>query len=285
VPGKLWRDVERVSKEAGAIEWRRPGGQLMSRPTGRHWITRHVRCGLCDGPMRLDVDERSGKRLVYLRCSRTKGHTRRLSVERATKAIVEKFSAALIPAAVIAKVEEWTKLRREAKALGKEDRGQLERERDDLDRQIRRLVSHSAKIDAPDEFKAEIEGRKTMKRAVEDKLRGSDVLKTFDLQEFKDAIEAVAQDWRRQLKRDPEVIGQVLAKLLPLKMKFSPPAGDVGEWSYDAGLDYLPVLREADEDKARAMEALMRELEIEPTKPIKKGYKVIKTPPPRSGRE
>src|SRR5262249_37630603 len=95
-----------------------------------------------------------------------------------------------------------------------------------------------------------------------------DVLKSFNAQEMADAVEAVTLDWRKQLKRDPGVIGQVLAKLLPEKLKLFPPKARGGEWSYEAEVDFAAVLREADEDKAEAMEALARELDV-PTRGAK----------------
>jgi hypothetical protein len=51
IPDRLWRDVQRVNKLAADETLRRPNGQIIARPTGKHWITRFVRCGLCDSPM------------------------------------------------------------------------------------------------------------------------------------------------------------------------------------------------------------------------------------------
>ena len=266
---KLWREVKRVNEAAEKTAWRRPGGQFLSRPTGKYWVTRHVRCGACNGSMSIRWLDEGGERKGFLICVRRSNgkfrctNTRRLRVEVAERAIMDRFEKALVPAAVIAKVEEWQKLRRGAKSLGKEDRAKLERERDALDRRIKKAVAASLVVDAPEEYKAEIEGTKLMKQTVEDKLRGAEVLHSFDPEVMADAVEAITKDWRKQLKRDPDVIGQVLAKLLHEKLNLYPPKARGGEWSYEAEVDFTAVLREADEDKAAAMEALARELDLD----------------------
>src|SRR5262249_36016546 len=152
---------------------------------------------------------------------------------------------------------------REAKDIGKEDRGKLEQERSDLDRRIRKLVAALGIVDAPEEIKAEIEGVKLMKQAVEDKLAGAEILKSFNAQEFTDIIEAITQDWQKQIKRSPEIVGQVLSKVLTFKLPVVPPEDGSREWKFGpAEVDLLPIVQEADADKARAIEALMRELSL-----------------------
>src|SRR5262245_27310308 len=74
VPEKLWRDVERVNKLAANENLRRPGGQIISRPTGKHWITQYVRCGLCDSPMHVRWETGRDSEKGYLFCSRRHGH-------------------------------------------------------------------------------------------------------------------------------------------------------------------------------------------------------------------
>jgi DNA invertase Pin-like site-specific DNA recombinase len=275
VPEQLWRDVQRVNAEAGKLAWRRPGGQFLSRPTGKHWASRHLRCGLCDGPMRIKVyrPRKPGQPVQppMLFCSRRANGEHRcandkmLSVAKAEREIIAKFEEALKPAAVAATFEGWTKDRREAKQLGKEERAKLEREARELELYIDGLIRASAKIDAPEKYKAEIEGSQTMLKAIRDKLEGAEVLATIDPRLMADAVEAVALDWKKQLRRDPGVIGQVLGKLLHEKIKLTPPKEKRGEWGFEAErVDLLALVREADEDVAEAMEGLMRELDLDP---------------------
>jgi DNA invertase Pin-like site-specific DNA recombinase len=301
IPEKTWDDVQRLDKKAGE-SFRRKNGQLLGptpRVTGRHWITRVVRCGIvgadgktCDGPMRRD--EKDG--LEYLRCSRGKGHTRRLSIKRATRSLIEKFSDILQPAFITARLGEMVKLHGEAKLLGAKDRAKLEAEIAGFDLQIRKLVKALGIVDAPEEIKAEIEGVKLMRQAVADKLAGAELLYEFNSTEFSDIVEAVTTDWQRQIKRNPDVIGAVLSKTLRFKLPVVPPAEDgEREWRFGpVDVDLLPVIREADADRARAIEALMRELnlrgeEVDQAKSRKRGRvptrdKALNSDRPRSAR-
>jgi hypothetical protein len=295
VPEKQWDEVQRLDKKAGE-SFRRKNGQLLApppRPTGKHWITRVVRCGIvlptgktCDGPMRRDVKDG----LEYVRCSRTKGHTRRLPIKRATVRIIEEFSKVLQPAFIAARLGEMVKERGSVKRLGKEERATTERNIADLDRQIQRAIAKSLKTD--DEsmsaaYDREAEGLVLMKRTEEDKLRGAEVLYSFNAEEFSDIVEAVTEDWVKQIKRNPDVIGAVLAKVLAVKLPVVPPADGSREWTYGpAEVDFLPIVREADADKARAIEALMRELnlkqeEIDKAKSRRRGS-VPKAPRPEN---
>jgi hypothetical protein len=287
VPEKVWDEVQAIDKKSGE-SFRRKNGQLLAptpKPTGRHWITRVVRCGIllpdgrtCDGPMRRDVKDG----LEYVRCSRTKGHTKRLSTKRVTTAFIEQFGKALQPAFIAARLGEMVKARGEVKALGKEDRAQLEAEIAGFDLQIRKLVKALGIVDAPEEIKAEIEGVKLMKRAVEDKLAGAEVLYSFNAQEFADVLEAVTEDWAKQIRRSPDVIGQVLSKVLQFKIPVVPSADGSREWTFGpVDVDLLPVVVEADKDKARAIESLTRELslraeEVEQAKSRKRAPKAPK---------
>jgi DNA invertase Pin-like site-specific DNA recombinase len=276
VPAKLWAAAQRVNKAASDKTWRRPGGQLLSRPAGKHWATRFIRCGICDGPMVVRWGRGKDPEKGYLFCSRHwHWHDRcangqRLSVVKAEAAIVEKFEEALKSQVVISKVEAWVKSRREAKAMGKGDRRALEQERDRLEREIQKLVDGLATVGASAEIKRGIEDRKAKLEHVDGQLKGASVLMDFDARTLADAVEAVTEDWRRQLKRNPDVVGQVLGKLLPIKMAAAPRRDGKG-WDFEAECDYAGVLREADEELLEALQALSREHGIKPVKGNKTG--------------
>ena len=270
VPEKLWRDVQRVNKLAANENLRRPGsGQLLSKPSGKHWITRFVRCGVCDSPMHVRWEPGRDSEKGYLFCSRRHGHGKegcpnghRLSVARAEDQITAKFQSVLTAAAVLGKVEEWTKLRREAKLGMSVDRKGLHDEQARLKGEIGKLVDALASVGATDEIKHAIEDRKGKLEHVDGQLRSAEVLHDFDVRTIRDAVDGVLKEWRQQLDRNPDVIGQVLGKLVSVRMKLTPQPPDGKEWLLDSEVDYSGVLREADPDLVEAMEALLRELEI-----------------------
>ncbi len=271
VPEKLWREVQQVNKRAAAANLRRPNGEIIARPTGKHWITRFVMCGVCDSPMHVRWQKGRDSEKGYLFCSRRHGHGkekgcangRRLSVVRAEEQIKEKFGEVLTAAAVISKVEEWQRLRREAKLEISADRKVLHDERARLDRQIQSLVDDlaDAGVGAKTEIKRGIEDRKARLEHIDGQLKSAEVLHDFDIRVIRDAVQGVVQDWQAQLDRNPDVIGQVLGKMVAVKMRLTPRPGS-DEWDLAADVDYAAVLREADADFIEAVEALLRELEI-----------------------
>jgi hypothetical protein len=102
----------------------------------------------------------------YLFCSRRHGHGKegrpnghRLSVAWAEEQITAKFQSVLTAAAVLGKVEEWTKLRREAKLAMSVDRRGLHDEQARLKGEIGKLVDALASVGATDEIKRAIEDR------------------------------------------------------------------------------------------------------------------------------
>ena len=72
------------------------------------------------------------------------------------------------------------------------------------------------------DIKRGIEERKARRDEVEAQLRSAKVLHDFDLRTLRDAVEAVVEDWRRQLDRNPDLVGQVLGKVVAVKMKLTP---------------------------------------------------------------
>jgi DNA invertase Pin-like site-specific DNA recombinase len=269
VPEKLWRDVQRVNKLAANENLRRPGGQIISKPSGKHWITRFVRCGVCDSPMHVRWETGRDSEKGYLFCSRRHGHGKkgcpnghRLSVVRAEEQIAAKFQSVLTAAAVLDKVEAWTRLRREAKLEMSVDRKALNDEQARLKGEIGKLVDALASVGATDEIKRAIEDRKGRLEHVDGQLRSAEVLHEFDVRTIRDAVDGVLKEWRQQLDLNPDVIGQVLGKLVTVRMRLTPQPPDGKEWLLDSEVDYSGVLREADPDLVGAMETLLRELEI-----------------------
>ncbi len=259
VEPKLWREVQRLNAKDKKIGLRRPNGQVFVRISGKDWITKVFRCGLCEnGPMRLDKRDRHW----YLRCSGAAGHGKRLNVEDATEHLVETFPAVLKPAAIVREVQRWIATRREAKADGKTDRAAVARYIAELDRDIKTAVAKSVKTrdeKMAEAYEREAEGLMLLKRTEEAKLQGTDVLREFDAGELADALEAVTKGWDKHLERDPGIIAQVLSKVLRMKIAVVPVEG--GGWKYeDVEVDYLPVIREADEDLARVIESFTREM-------------------------
>ena len=268
IPDRLWRDVQRVNKLAADETLRRPNGQIIARPTGKHWITRFVRCGLCDSPMHVRWQTGRDSEKGYLFCSRRHGHGKergcangyRLSVARAEEQIKEKFQEVLTVAAVVSKVEEWQKLRREAKLEAAADRKGLRDERERLDLEVQNLVDLGASDPTP-AIKRGIDERTARIAEIDGQLKAAEVLHEFDIRTIRDAVQGVMEDWQQQLDRNPDLIGQVLGKVVAVKMKLTPQHGGKA-WDLAAEVDYAGILREADADFTEAVESLLRELEI-----------------------
>jgi len=269
VPEPLWRRVQKINEAAADLMWRGKGGHLKSRPVGKNWLTRFIRCGLCGGSMRIRWERRKDSDAQILHCSnahiagkRGCAVTRRLPAKAAEREIRQKFPEAFRAGVVLAKLEEWVGLRREAKDHGKADRRKLEAERDTLTQDIANLIKLGAKNPTP-EIRAEIDRRSARVEEINGQLKAAEVLADFEPRLLRDAIEAVTEDYERQLKRKPELMGQVLGKILKVKMSVTPGPGRTDPWEYVADVDYQAILEEADADVAEAVQALARELDVD----------------------
>jgi hypothetical protein len=166
----------------------------------------------------------------------------------------------LTVAAVVSKVEEWQKLRREAKLEAAADRKGLRDERERLDLEVQNLVDLGASDPAP-AIKRGIDERTARIAEIDGQLKAAEVLHEFDIRTIRDAVQGVMEDWQQQLDRNPDLIGQVLGKVVAVKMKLTPQHGGKA-WDLAAEVDYAGILREADADFTEAVESLLRELEI-----------------------
>jgi hypothetical protein len=71
-----------------------------------------------------------------------------------------------------------------------------------------------------------------------------------DLTEDRIRFVRASADWRRQLDRNPDLVGQVLGKVVAVKMRLTPRPGD-DVWDLAAEVDDMGVLREADRTSRR----------------------------------
>jgi hypothetical protein len=181
---------------------------------------------------------------------------RRLLVVKAEEQIKAKFKSVLTAATVALKVEECTKPRREATPEGTSRRA-------GLDREIQKLVDALASVGATAEISRGTEEHKAVLEHIDGQLPSAEVSHDFDIRTVRDAVGAVVEDWLWQLDRNPDMVGQVLGKLVVVRVRLTPrPCSDA--WDRDAEVGYAGVLREANADLIEAMEASMRELKIKP---------------------
>jgi len=273
VPDKLFREVQRIN-DVTPKHLRRPDGKVISRPSGKHWATQYLRCGVCGtGSMYIRHEKTKKGVHTYLFCSRRNNggaggpcsNARRLPIAKAEREIIEKFTEAIEAATVVAHLGDWIRARREAKQLGRVDRQAAERERAEFVRQRDNLLELAKRGGDFEVVKRGIADLNEKIEGADAQLKASNVLADVDLRMLKDGIDAVKAGWEKQIKKRPEVLAQVLGKLIggQPKIKVTPDPSR-HEWKFEAEVDYTPLVREVDQEVADVIEALGRELELDP---------------------
>src|SRR5262249_34324368 len=178
---------------------------------------------------------------------------------------IEKFTEAIEAATVVAHLGDWIRARREAKQLGRVDRQAAERERAEFVRQRDNLLELAKRGGDFEVVKRGIADLNEKIEGADAQLKASNVLAGVDLRMLKDGSDAVKAGWEKQIKKRPEVLAQVLGKLIggQPKIKVTPDPSR-HEWKFEAEVDYTPLVREVDQEVADVIEALGRELELDP---------------------
>jgi len=249
VDDRLWNAVRVRAKQMTDVVWRRPSGQLLSRPTTSKWLlSPFLACGLCGGSMHVRNKSVGTPHPVYFCTNRhLKGqrgckNARGLRVDFADNFVMKAFEEALAANTVLTILEEALEARRQAAA----DPTPLRRELKRLQAEVRRYTEAIAHGGDIKEVVEALNVRKERIAALERQLAGVETVTTFDLKgEFNKRLAPVLTDWRAAVLK-PLVAQQVLRKLLPTRLRATP--GSDGSWTVEGDSSLVAVLKEANFD-------------------------------------
>ncbi len=230
IPADLWERIEQVNAEARRTHLRDEQGRLQGKPTrgrghSRHWLSSVSFCDVCKGGLIVRHDR--GK-LSYFCSSRhagkpcdNRGRMSLTDADEMVKAAIRRqvLHSDVIEEALRLAVERYTKDGDTVKR-----RRALEAEARKLEQEITRLTDALASGDSPSVVKAikERESRLADVRAKIEHVDGLARASKLDKTALRVELETRLRDWRKLLDGEPELAKQMLKKICPHGIRFTP---------------------------------------------------------------
>jgi DNA invertase Pin-like site-specific DNA recombinase len=246
VDEKLWARVQEQNQQANAACMRRAkDGTLLSRPSlNKHLLAGFIACGVCGGSMYIRKERQGSVKGDYFFCTtrhlggkRKCSNARTLKVAHAENALMHAFEEALIGSTVLDTLDTCLDEIRRSQL----NPAPLKAEAAGLKTEITRLVAQLAKGEV-EEITDAVNDRKRRLVEIEGLLSGAETVSGVDVDEFRERVEEVLNDWRGHLRKHPSTARAVLHKILPGRITATPVQG--GGWTFDGMTDYRAVLRE-----------------------------------------
>jgi site-specific DNA recombinase len=217
IPQTLWDSVQKV-RSARAVHMFGPTGKPRRRPViprnNEHPLAGVLRCGVCNGHMRIAQSSRDGGPRAACANAHQRGtceHTRSFDMDVLLKDVAEKMEIKLLsPKAIEEAMRAW-KQERKSDQRKDSERSVLERRRHVLNTEIERLsyaIANSRR--QPDELVKRIDECDVERETVEERLRllgsnGENVI-PFDHPKFGDRYRSEAKRLVTALKVNPKAI-------------------------------------------------------------------------------
>jgi DNA invertase Pin-like site-specific DNA recombinase len=222
IPQALWVSARKV-RSARAIHMFGPTGKPRRRPViprnNEHPLAGVLRCGVCNGHMRIAQSSRNGAPRAACANAHQRGtceHTRSFDMDILLKDVAEKMEVKLLsPKAIEEAMHAWKEERKSDRKKNSE-RANLERRRHVLSTEIERLsyaIANSRR--KPDELLKRIDECDVERETVEERLRllgsGGENVVPFDHPKFGDRYRSEAKRMVTALKINPKEVETSIA--------------------------------------------------------------------------
>ncbi|WP_063791805.1 recombinase family protein [Bradyrhizobium valentinum] len=177
ISDELWNAAQKVRQQR-AVKKFGPGGKVVRRPVtprGEHLFGGLLRCGACNGPMRIANTSRSGTSRVACAAAhqhQTCSHSKSYDIDTLREGMAEKMVTHLTTDEAIDAAFEAFREERKLGATNDSQRKALERKLNALSLEIARLVEATMKINNPPaEFYKKIDTKEMERASLEEQIK------------------------------------------------------------------------------------------------------------------